>query len=75
MGTLGSRACEGSERVNARTGVEGREPDPSLVVARKLGVGGCEASSSMATFLTVRQVRSHGDNLLSEEGVTFHLPL
>jgi hypothetical protein len=50
MGTLGSRACEGSERVNARTGVDGREPDPSLVVARKLGVGGCEASFSMATF-------------------------
>ena len=61
MGTLGSRACEGSERVNAETGVEGREPDPSLVVARKLGVGGCEASSSTGTFSTVRRIRAHGD--------------
>lgn len=57
MGTLGSRACEGGERVNAGTGVEGREPEPSLLVARKLGVGGCEASTSMATFLDLRQPR------------------
>ena len=54
MGALGSRACDDDERVNAATGVEGREPDPSLVVARKLGVGGCEASSSMATCLDLR---------------------
>jgi len=61
MGTLGSRECEGSERVNVGTGVEGREPDPSLVVARRLGVGGCEASSSMASFLNLRQIVLHSD--------------
>lgn len=50
MGTLGSSACEDAERVNARAGVDGREPDPSLVVARRPGVPGRDVSSSMATF-------------------------
>lgn len=61
MGTLGSSACEGAERANAGIGVDGREPDPSLVVARKLGVDGCEASSSTATLLNVRQDLPHGN--------------
>lgn len=71
MDTLGSRAWEGNERVNTAAGVEGREPDPSLVVVRELGVGGREGSSSMGTFLNLRRFLSSGHKCsLSKEEVT-----
>lgn len=71
MDTFGSRACEGNERtVPAGTGVEGREPGPSLVVARRLGVGGRGASSSIATFpnLDLNRARAAVDTVLTFSG-------